>query len=43
MRILWRVAFAAALGMVLWGATARAATDIDLYFPVPVQGKLELL
>ncbi len=40
MRILWRAATAAALFLSVAGGAARAATDIDLYFPVPVQGKL---
>ena len=37
----WRTALAAAAGMLISaGAAHAAATDIDLYFPVPVQGKL---
>jgi sn-glycerol 3-phosphate transport system substrate-binding protein len=40
MRKPWRVALAAALGISVSAGAARAATDIDLYFPVPVQGKL---
>lgn len=40
MRLPWRAAFVAALWMTVLGGAARAATDIDLYFPVPVQGKL---
>ncbi|MDE2580412.1 MAG: ABC transporter substrate-binding protein [Rhodospirillales bacterium] len=40
MRIVWRAALAAALWVSVWGGGARAATDIDLYFPVPVQGRL---
>ena len=40
MRKSWRIALAAALGISISAGAARAATDIDLYFPVPVQGKL---
>ncbi|HUC68612.1 MAG TPA: extracellular solute-binding protein, partial [Stellaceae bacterium] len=37
----WRAAVAAAAGILISAGAARAATtDIDLYFPVPVQGKL---
>ncbi len=37
----WRAAIAAAAGILISAGAARAATtDIDLYFPVPVQGKL---
>jgi sn-glycerol 3-phosphate transport system substrate-binding protein len=41
MRSPWRAALAMTFGLLLFTAgAARAATDIDLYFPVPVQGKL---
>jgi len=40
MRKSWSAAFAAAAGLLIFAGAARAATDIDLYFPVPVQGKL---
>ena len=35
-----RISVAAALAAWLLTGTAQAATDIDLFFPVPVQGKL---
>jgi sn-glycerol 3-phosphate transport system substrate-binding protein len=46
LRRIWRAlpdracCVAALLAMTLAMGTARAATDIDLFFPVPVQGKL---
>jgi sn-glycerol 3-phosphate transport system substrate-binding protein len=42
MRPIRLAAAAASLALLLQGAPARAATDIDLFFPVPVQGKLAL-
>jgi sn-glycerol 3-phosphate transport system substrate-binding protein len=40
MRLLHAAAFGAGLALALCSGAARAATDIDLFFPVPVQGKL---
>lgn len=40
MRLLHVATIGAAIGFGLFAGAAEAATDIDLFFPVPVQGKL---
>jgi sn-glycerol 3-phosphate transport system substrate-binding protein len=40
MRLLQAATLGAAIALAAWSAPASAATDIDLFFPVPVQGKL---
>jgi sn-glycerol 3-phosphate transport system substrate-binding protein len=40
MRLLKAATLGAGLALALCSTAARAATDIDLFFPVPVQGKL---
>ena len=40
MRLALALTAALALSTPLVAGNARAATDIDMYFPVPVQGKL---